>query len=113
MRTLDSKKEIVFYYMKGYTKMNKSDIVGKITDKCGISPNLAGACVETVIESITDAVAKGDKVEVRGLGTFKAKTRNARNYRNPLTGETILKEATTVPSFTPGKDFKDKCARSE
>ncbi len=63
--------------------------------------------VETIINSITEALKRGEEVSISGLGIFSAKMRNARQARNPRTGETIQVPAMRVPKFRPAKALKD------
>ena len=87
--------------------MNKQDIIGKVQEKLGSTRADAERAVETVIDSITDGLRKGDEVSVAGLGIFVAKARPARMGRNPRTGETIQIKATRTPKFRPAKGLKD------
>jgi DNA-binding protein HU-beta len=90
--------------------MNKSEFIDAIAAKTDMSKAAAGRALEAVLETITDAVAKGDSVSVIGFGTFEARKRAARTGKNPQTGAAIKIAATTVPAFKPGKGFKDKVA---
>lgn len=87
--------------------MNKADIVGKVQDTLGGTKADADRAVETVIDSITKALAAGEEVSIAGLGIFVAKARPARTGRNPRTGETIRIAATRTPKFRPAKALKD------
>lgn len=66
-----------------------------------------GVFVEATIKAIQDALAKGDRVQLVGFGTFEVKERAARTARNPKTGETIEVPASKSPKFKAGKAFKD------
>lgn len=90
--------------------MNKSEFIDAIAAKTDMSKAAAGRALEAVLDTITDAVAKGDPVSVIGFGTFEARKRAARTGKNPQTGAAIKIAATTVPAFKPGKAFKDKVA---
>ena len=87
--------------------MNKADIVSKVQETLGSTKADAERAMETVIESITMALKKGDEVSVAGLGIFVTKARPAREGRNPRTGETIRIAATRTPKFRPAKALKD------
>ena len=63
--------------------------------------------VATIFDEITEALARGDRVELRGFGAFSVKQRDSRVGRNPRTGETINIAAANVPSFKAGKALKD------
>lgn len=90
--------------------MNKSEFIDAIAAKTDMSKAAAGRALEAVLDTITDAVAKGDAVSVIGFGTFESRKRAARTGKNPQTGAAIKIAATTVPAFKPGKAFKDKVA---
>lgn len=87
--------------------MNKADLVEAVFNKLGGTKKSAEDAVETVFDSITKALAKGDEVSVSGFGTFLAKKRQARMARNPRTGESVHVPAMQVPKFRPGKGLKE------
>ena len=65
--------------------------------------------IQSMLETMTDALASGGRVEIRGFGSFANHYRNARRVRNPKTGEDgILKNGKYVPHFKPGKDIKKR-----
>jgi DNA-binding protein HU-beta len=88
--------------------MNKQDLVGFVAEKAGLSKKESDAAVTAVIEGITNTLAKGGKVQLVGFGTFETRHRQAREGRNPSTGEAIKIAASKVPAFKPGKALKDK-----
>ncbi len=88
--------------------MNKTDLVGLVAEKTGLSKKDSNAAVSAVLEGVEDALAKGDKVQLVGFGTFEVRERQAREGRNPATGETIKVLAQKVTAFKAGKDLKDK-----
>lgn len=90
--------------------MNKSELIDAVASKIDISKAAAGRAIDAVLDSISDAVTKGDAVSLIGFGTFEARKRAARNGKNPATGATIKIAATTVPAFRAGKSFKDMVA---
>lgn len=92
--------------------MNKSDLIDAIAKKSSMTKAASGDALDAVLESIQEAVAKGDSVTLVGFGTFKATARAAREGKNPRTGETVKIAATTVPRFTPGAGFKAKVAKA-
>lgn len=63
--------------------------------------------VETIFEEITDALAEGDRVELRGFGAFSVKERDARMGRNPRTGESVFVESKRLPFFKTGKALRE------
>ena len=88
--------------------MNKKDLVQKIAETNELTKQQAADILDTVLDSIGDAIAAGDKVQLLGFGTFEKRERPARTARNPRTGETIEIAAASVPAFKPGKALKDK-----
>lgn len=88
--------------------MNKKDLVQKIAKTNELTKQQAADVLDTVLDSISDAIAAGDKVQLLGFGTFEKRERPARTARNPRTGETIEIAAASVPAFKPGKALKDK-----
>lgn len=87
--------------------MNKTELVAAIAEKAGISKKDAEKALIATIDSITDALVAGDKVQLVGFGTFEVKGRGERKGRNPKTGEEIVIPASKHPTFTAGKAFKD------
>ena len=88
--------------------MNKGELVDKIAEKANVTKKDADSILSAMLEVILDTVADGDKVTLVGFGTFEARDRQAREGRNPSTGEPIKIPATKVPAFSAGKLFKDK-----
>lgn len=87
--------------------MNKGDLVQKIQDHAGLTKSQAESALNAVLDSITGALKNDDNVSVLGFGTFSAQTREARQGRNPRTGETIQIAKKTVVKFKPGKKLAD------
>ena len=77
-----------------------------VAEKADLSKKDSEAAVAAVIDGITDTLAKGDKVQLVGFGTFEVRHRKAREGRNPSTGETIKIAAQNVPAFKAGKALK-------
>jgi len=88
--------------------MNKQDLVGFVAEKAGLSKKESDAAVTAIIEGITDTMAKGGKVQLVGFGTFETRHRQAREGRNPSTGEALKIAAQNVPAFKAGKALKDR-----
>ncbi|GHU26184.1 DNA-binding protein HU-beta [Betaproteobacteria bacterium] len=86
--------------------MNKSELIDAIAEKAELSKVASGRALDAVIETIVQAVAKGDGVSLVGFGSFKSAARAAREGKNPKTGEKIKIPATTVPKFSAGATFK-------
>ena len=87
--------------------MNKTELIAEIACKAGISKKDAEKALAATVETITDSVVKGDKVQLVGFGAFELKCRPARVGRNPKTKEAIEIPASRVPVFKAGKAFKD------
>ena len=92
--------------------MNKSELIDAIAARTELSKVASGKALDAVIESIVEAVAKGDGVSLVGFGSFKAADRAAREGKNPKTGEKIKIAATTVPKFSAGATFKAAVAEA-
>jgi DNA-binding protein HU-beta len=90
--------------------MNKGELVDAIAEKANISKKEADAVLNAAIETIVETVASGEKVTLVGFGSFEKRDRQAREGRNPKTGETMTIAATRVPAFSAGKLFKEKVA---
>ena len=88
--------------------MNKVTLVAKIAEKSGLSKKQAEQALGAFIDSVTEALKEGDKVQLMGFGTFEVKERAARTGRNPSTGETIEIPASKTPSFKAGKGLRDE-----
>lgn len=87
--------------------MNKTELVDAVASAADISKAAAGRAVDAVVDSVTGALKKGDKVTLIGFGTFEVRKRAARTGRNPRTGAEIKIKATNVPAFKAGKKLKD------
>ncbi|WP_213423181.1 HU family DNA-binding protein [Bhargavaea massiliensis] len=87
--------------------MNKTDLVNSVAEATGLSRKDAVNAVESVFNTISDALAKGEKVQLIGFGNFEVRERAARKGRNPQSGEEIEIAASKVPAFKPGKALKD------
>ncbi len=87
--------------------MNKTELVNAVAKSADLSKAAAAKAVDAVLESVTDTLAKGDKVTLIGFGTFETRKRSARTGRNPQTGKEIKIAASTVPAFKAGKKLKD------
>ena len=87
--------------------MNKTDLVNVVANETNVPKKTVEAIVAQTLDSITNALKEGDKVQLIGFGTFEVKDVAAREGRNPLTGEAISIEASKKPSFTASKALKD------
>ena len=87
--------------------MNKSDLIDNIAERADISKSAAGDALEAVLDGITGALSAGQSVTLVGFGTFSRSRREAREGRNPRTGETIQIKASNLAKFKAGKALKD------
>ena len=88
--------------------MNKSTLIAKIAEKSELNKKQAEAALNAFVESVTEALKAGEKVQLMGFGTFEIKERAARVGRYPATGEPTNIAAKKVPTFKAGKGFKDE-----
>jgi len=88
--------------------MNKSDLINAVAEKL---KNLTTYDVELIVNNIFDsmknALSDGDRIEIRGFGSFEVRTRSARKGRNPRTGESVNVSVRKVPFFKVGKELKE------
>lgn len=87
--------------------MNKNDLIGAVAETSGLSKSQAASAVESVFDSISTALKKGDEVRLVGFGTFSVAKRKASTGRNPRTGEPMAIKASKQPKFKAGKGLKD------
>jgi len=87
--------------------LNKAELVASVAEKAEMTKKDAEKAVNALFASIEEALARGDKVQLVGFGTFEVKERAARVGRNPRTGEEISIAATKVPVFKAGKALRD------
>ena len=88
--------------------MNKTELITVVAQKTDLSKRDAERVVKTVFDTITEELAKGDKVQVIGFGTFEVRERAAREGRNPQNGKTITIAASKSPAFKAGKGLKEQ-----
>ena len=86
---------------------NKQDLIAEVAAKTGLTKKDSEKAVNAFGEVVTEFLAKGEKVQLIGFGTFETRERAAREGRNPQTGEAIKIAATVVPAFKAGKALKD------
>lgn len=87
--------------------MTKADLVDQISKLGDLTKKDTELVVNTVFESISNALSKGEKVELRGFGSFKVRKRNARRGRNPKTGSSVSVPEKKVPYFKVGKKLRE------
>lgn len=88
--------------------MNKSELIDAVVKETGLTKKDTEATINSFMNVVSNALAKKDKVQLVGFGTFETRERAAREGRNPQTNETIKIPATTVPAFKAGKALKEK-----
>ncbi|MGB9804778.1 MULTISPECIES: HU family DNA-binding protein [Desulfofundulus] len=87
--------------------MNKAELISQVAEKTELTKKDAEKAVSAVLAAIEEALARGDKVQLVGFGTFEIRERAARKGRNPQTGEEIEIAAARVPVFKAGKALRD------
>jgi integration host factor subunit beta len=87
--------------------MTKADLIDEVSRAVEMSRKDSELMVETVFESIVNALRASDKIEIRGFGSFRNRQRKARIGRNPKTGERVEVPPKRVPYFKPSKELKD------
>lgn len=91
--------------------MNKTELVAAVASKAGLTKKDAERVVNATLETITESLVKGDKVNISGFGIFEVKNREARVGRNPRTKETIQIPAAKLPAFKASKTLKDAVSK--
>ncbi len=86
--------------------MNKAELVEQIARRSELPLTSSRKALDALIESVSEALSTGDRVQLVGFGTFKVTERSAREGRNPQTGEVIQIAATKTPAFTAGAELK-------
>lgn len=87
--------------------MTKAELVEEVARSTELTKKHAEIIVNTVFESIVDSLKAGEKIELRGFGSFRIRQRGARMGRNPKTGDQVEVPAKRIPYFKPGKDLRE------
>ncbi len=87
--------------------MTKADLVERVAKEAELTKKDAEQLVEIVFDSIIDSLNSGEKIELRGFGSFRVRQRNERSGRNPKTGAAVSIPAKRVAYFKPGKELKE------
>ncbi|MBX0310818.1 MAG: HU family DNA-binding protein [Sulfurihydrogenibium sp.] len=87
--------------------MTKTELISKTAEKAGITKASAERVINAAIEAVAEALSKGERVAIPGLGVFNVKERRARKGRNPRTGKEITIPARKVVAFTAAKSLKE------
>src|ERR1700719_3069526 len=88
-------------------KMKKADLIEEVLKVTELPRKESETIVETIFDSIIEAIQKGEKIEIRGFGSFRTRQRKSRVGRNPKTGEKVEVPAKRIPFFKPSKELKD------
>ena len=88
--------------------MNKLDLVKKVMEECRLSRSEAASVVDLFFGSMSEALAGGDRVEIRGLGSFHVREYKPYQGRNPKTGATVTVASKKLPFFKIGKELKER-----
>jgi integration host factor subunit beta len=87
--------------------MTKADLIRDVGKALEMSSKESEAVVDTILDNIVKSLREGDKIEIRGFGSFRTRQRNARVGRNPKTGARVEVPAKKIPFFKPSKELKD------
>ena len=87
--------------------MTKADIVRILAEQVGLTRREAADTLSVVLDGVVEAIRDGEKVELRGFGSFRSRRRQARQGRNPRTGEQVQVPPKAVPYFKPGKQLRE------
>ena len=87
--------------------MTKAELVDEVARNSDLSKKDAEVIVQTFLDSIIESLKSGTKVELRGFGSFRLRSRSERKGRNPKTGDQVHVPAKKVPYFKPGKELKE------
>ena len=87
--------------------MNKTELVDAVATKSELTKQDSKKAVDALFETISHTLAKGEKIQLVGFGTFEIRERAERTGRNPQTGEEMTIPATKIPAFKPGKELKE------
>ena len=87
--------------------LTKADLIEEVLRVTELPRKESESIVETIFDSIIESLQKGDKIEIRGFGSFRTRQRRGRTGRNPKTGEKVDVPAKRIPFFKPSKELKD------
>ncbi len=87
--------------------ITRADLVDQVASQANLTRIQADECIRTVLDAIVDSLHRGEKVELRGFGSFRIRERGSRLGRNPKTGESVKVPAKRIPYFKPGKELKE------
>jgi integration host factor subunit beta len=87
--------------------MTKAQLVDQVAESASITKKHAEMIVNTVFDSIVQSLKEGEKIELRGFGSFRIRQRGSRVGRNPKTGDQVFVPSKRIPYFKPGKDLRE------
>lgn len=90
--------------------MNKEDLVRRVAESTGQSRQVTRRVLDTFLATVSDNLAEGENIEIRGFGSFKVVNRRERTARNPRTGEKVQIPSRLVPAFKPSRCLNEKVA---
>ena len=93
--------------------MTKADLIEEVAQITDVTRRDSEVIVETIFDSIVHSLRAGDKIEIRGFGSFRTRQRNSRVGRNPKTGDRVEVPAKKIPFFKPSKELKDLVNQSQ
>jgi integration host factor subunit beta len=94
--------------------MTRSELIARLAAHFPqLTTKDAELAVKAILEGMSEALAKGNRIEIRGFGSFALNYRPPRNGRNPMTGETVPVPAKRAPHFTPGKELRERVEPSK
>jgi integration host factor subunit beta len=92
--------------------MTKAELVEEVGQEAALTRKHSEVIVDAVFSAILEALQRGDKIELRGFGSFRVRERGSRTGRNPKTGEGVVVPAKKVPHFKPGKELRELINRN-
>lgn len=87
--------------------MNRTELIAQVAEKSGLTKKDAEKAVAAILDTVVSAVVEGEKVQLVGFGTFEQRLRKERTGVDPRTKEKITIQASKIPAFKPGRNFKD------
>jgi integration host factor subunit beta len=97
----------IIYLWKRGEIMNKAELIKKVSERVEITPNAAKVIVQTIFDSMSESLKKGERIEVRGFGSFAVRNYGGYKGRNPKTGKTVDVPPKKLPFFKVGKEMKE------
>jgi integration host factor subunit beta len=88
--------------------MNKAELVLRVAEKAKVTQKVAKVIVDTIFEGMKDSLVKGERIEIRGFGSFLVKNYRGYRGRNPKTGEIVDVSGKKLPFFKVGKELKER-----